>query len=58
VFFIVYLLSASLVGFLAGMRRIGFWGGFFASIAFTPLGGLILTIALGPRPPKPPPRVK
>lgn len=58
VFFVVYLISSCLVGFLGSMRRIGFWGGFFASVAFTPLGGLVATVALGPPHPKSPPRPK
>jgi hypothetical protein len=47
-FLVVYLVTSCLVGFLGGMRRVGFWGGFFASIAFTPLGGLVAVVALGP----------
>lgn len=46
--FILYLIASVLVGFLGSMRRVGFWGGLFASIAFTPLGGLIAAVALGP----------
>jgi hypothetical protein len=57
-FFVVYLLAACVVGFLGSMRRVGFWGGFFASMAFTPLGGIVAAIALGPPNQKPPPRLK
>ena len=46
--FILYLIGSAVVGFLGSMRRVGFWGGFFASLAFTPLGGLIAALALGP----------
>jgi len=56
--FIVYLLAGIVVGFLGSMRRVGFWGAFFASVAFTPLGGLGITIALGPPYPKNPRRLK
>ena len=55
---VVYLLASCAVGFLGTMRRVGFWGAFFASAAFTPLGGLIITIALGPPYRKPPPQLK
>jgi hypothetical protein len=58
VIFAVYLLASCLVGFLGSMRRVGFWGGFFASVAFTPLGGLVAAIALGPPYQKSPPRLK
>jgi len=56
--FVVYLLASVVVGFLGSARRVGFWGGFFASVAFTPLGGLCATIALGPPYSKNPPRLK
>jgi hypothetical protein len=55
---VVYLLASFVVGLLGSMRRVGFWGGFFASAAFTPLGGLLITIALGPPYQKPPPQLK
>jgi len=58
VLFAVYLLASCVVGSLGRMRRVGFWGAFFASVAFTPLGGLVATIALGPPYQKPPPRLK
>lgn len=54
----IYLLGSVVVGFLGSMRRVGFWGGFFASAALTPLGGLAVTLALGPPYAKNPPRLK
>lgn len=46
---LVLTVAASLlVGLLAKTRRIGFWGGFFASLLLTPAGGLLLTLVSGP----------
>jgi hypothetical protein len=46
---LVLIVAASLlIGLLAKTRRIGFWGGFFASLLLTPAGGLLLTLVAGP----------
>lgn len=41
----VFLVFASLIGVLGRNCRFGFWGFFFASLMFTPLGGALLLIA-------------
>lgn len=52
---IVVLASALLLGWLGRNRKFGFWGFFFASIAFTPLVSALLLLASDPRP-RPPVR--
>jgi len=49
--FLLIIVASLVIGFLGSMKRIGFWGGFFASMVVTPLGGLLLVLVSGP--PKP-----
>jgi len=41
---IIYLALCALVGLIGKNRKFGFWGYFFASIIFTPIGGLLLIV--------------
>ena len=52
-FCLVILGSALLLGWLGRHRKFGFWGFFFASLAFTPLISALLLMASDPcaRPP-------
>ncbi|MGK4008329.1 hypothetical protein WMF31_37295 [Sorangium sp. So ce1036] len=50
--FFIYLLpiiTILLIGLLGRTRRIGFLPAIIASILFTPLGGFLLTLFLGPK---------
>lgn len=48
VFLLLYIFFCMLIGFLGQNRLFGFWGYFFASIIFTPIGGLFLLIPSEP----------
>lgn len=50
VFFLSYVGLAIVIGFLGRNRKFGFWGYLFASIALTPILGLLLVLASDPRP--------
>ena len=41
------------VGLLGRERRIGSWGALILSVILTPIGGLLVTLLSGPRPPSP-----
>ncbi len=45
VFFLVYIILATIIGLLGRKRGFGFWGFFFASLLFTPFIGTLLLIA-------------
>lgn len=47
-FLFLYIFFCMLIGFLGQQRLFGFWGYFFASIIFTPVGGLFLLIPSEP----------
>jgi ABC-type multidrug transport system permease subunit len=48
---LLIIIASLVVGFLGSMKRIGFWGGFFASIVVTPLGGFLLVLVSAPAKP-------
>lgn len=50
--FIVILCLSLLVGLLGSNTRFGFWGNFFASMALTPLVGILLVFAATSKPSK------
>jgi uncharacterized membrane protein len=45
----ILLFACLIIGYLGRHRKMGFWGYFFGSILFTPLVGLILVAASGPK---------
>lgn len=45
----LYLFIDILIGLLAKNKTIGFWGGFLISFFFSPLVGLIVALAAGPK---------
>ncbi|WP_282421301.1 hypothetical protein [Polyangium sp. 15x6] len=47
------VLEVLAVGLLGRERRIGVWGALILSVVFTPIGGLLVTLLSGPRPPSP-----
>ena len=44
-FFLVYIVLCIFVGIVGMNRKFGFWGYFFASVALTPLIGIIMVFA-------------
>lgn len=48
--FLGYVGLAVVLGFLGRNRKFGFWGYMFASIALTPILGLLLVLASDSRP--------
>lgn len=46
-FFLLIIVLSVLVGFIGMNRKFGFWGYFFASVALTPVIGLLLVLASG-----------
>jgi hypothetical protein len=46
-FAVFYVLLSIFVAFIGMNRKFGFWGYFFASIALTPLIGILLVLASG-----------
>lgn len=47
------VLKVLAVGLLGRERRIGLWGALILSVILTPIGGLLVTLLSGPRPPSP-----
>lgn len=47
---ILYFFASTVVGLAGRKRKFGGWGYFFASIAFSPLIGLLLVLASDLRP--------
>lgn len=45
----LYILVCIVVGFCGINRKFGFWGYFFASLAFTPFIGLIMVLGSSKR---------
>jgi len=45
---LLYIFFCMLVGYIGQNRLFGFWGYFFASIVFTPIGGVFLLIPSEP----------
>lgn len=41
---LIYLIISLMVGWLGANRKLGFWAYFFASLALTPLLGLLLVL--------------
>lgn len=54
--FLIYLVISLLVGWAGANRKLGFWAYFFASLALTPLLGLLLVLVSDPRKALPPAR--
>jgi hypothetical protein len=46
---LIYIGACLLIGMFGANKRMGFWGYFFASLALTPILGLLLLIISGPR---------
>ncbi|MDG2260439.1 MAG: hypothetical protein P8L68_18340 [Paracoccaceae bacterium] len=46
---LIYLGVCLLIAMFGVNKRMGFWGYFFASLALTPILGLLLLIVSGPR---------
>lgn len=48
----IYISLSLLLGIVGRHRKLGFWGYFFASLALSPLMGLLLLLASDRRPEK------
>jgi len=45
----IWLIVSIIIGFIGINRKLGFWGYFFASIALSPILGLLLVFASDPK---------
>lgn len=45
----IYLVICLIIGLLGSKRKFGFWGYFFGSMALTPIIGIFLVLASGPK---------
>lgn len=41
------IILSLIIGFIGSSKKCGFWGYFFASLLFTPLGGILLLALSG-----------
>lgn len=46
---VLWVAGSFVVAFLGISRKFGFWGYFFASLLFSPIGGILLVLASDPK---------